>query len=344
MSQEGSVIGVITENRQRIKQTQNFKSFIKNLNDIIHLPLTYLGGHSFRRMRANNFKRYPRNKKLLYRLGVFPIIDHYYDPLFNPKQIKHSLRKDRFLPSINLNIKEQLELLSRFNYNKELINIPEEKTAPNKYYYNNYSFLSGDGEYLYNIVRTFKPKKIIEIGSGYSTLMACKAIEKNEKEAKNYQCKVICVEPFEHPWLEELDVEVNRSLVEDLPLSFFESLEANDILFIDSSHMIKPQGDVLFLFLHVLPILKPGVIVHIHDIFTPKDYLDDWILEKNRFWNEQYLLEAFLSFNDQYQIIGALNFLRHFYYNELCMACPVMKSQIERGIDREPGSFWMRRV
>jgi predicted O-methyltransferase YrrM len=344
IAREQSGVGKIATTTEGIKQKQNFKSFIKNLNDIILLPITYLGGRSLKRMRANNFKRYPRNKKLLYNLGVFPIIDHYYDPLFNPKQIKHSLRKDRFLPSINLNIEEQLDVLARFNYNNELISIPEEKSEPNAYYYNNYSFLSGDGEYLYNIVRTFKPRKIVEIGSGFSTLMACKAVEKNKEEKKDYQCQVICVEPYEHPWLEELDVEVNRSLVEDLPLAFFESLEANDILFIDSSHIIKPQGDVLFLFLHVLPVLKPGVIVHIHDIFTPKDYLDDWILVKNRFWNEQYLLEAFLSFNDQYKIIGALNFLRHFYYDELAMTCPVMKNQIERGVDREPGSFWMQRV
>ncbi|MFU8843559.1 MAG: hypothetical protein ACNA7V_07110, partial [Bacteroidales bacterium] len=103
-------------------------------------------------------------------------------------------------------------------------------------------------------------------------------------------------------------------------------------------------GDVLFLFMHVLPVLKPGVIIHIHDIFTPKDYLEDWVIGKNRFWNEQYLLEAFLSFNEKFKIIGALNFLRHFHYRELSEKCPILKMQIDRGLQREPGSFWIKKL
>ncbi len=322
----------------------SFKGFLKSINDIIYLPLTFAGGIALKRMRSNNFKRYPRNKRLLYKLGVFPIIDHYYEPLFIPSQVRHSLRKDRFLPSISLNIEEQLDILQGFDYATELLAIPMEKPDHTEYYYNNYSFLSGDSEYLYNVIRYYKPRRIVEIGSGFSTLMAAKATEKNKDEDSSYRCNIVCIEPFEHPWLEKLDVEVKRTLVEDLDLHFFESLEANDILFIDSSHIIKPQGDVLFLFLHVLPILKPGVLVHVHDIFTPRDYLDDWVLTKNRLWNEQYLLEAFMSFNEKFKIIGALNFLRHYYLEELSMACPVMKKQIHEGTDREPGSFWMQKV
>lgn len=130
-----------------------------------------------------------------------------------------------------------------------------------------------------------------------------------------------------------------REKVEDLEISFFNQLEANDILFIDSSHIIRPQGDILFEYLEILPNLKPGVLIHIHDIFTPKDYLDDWIFKEHLFWNEQYLVEAFLSFNTNFKIIGALNFLYHNYNNLLSEKFPILAMQK----NREPGSLWLIR-
>lgn len=192
------------------------------------------------------------------------------------------------------------------------------------------------------MVRHFKPKRIIEVGSGHSTLMTENAIHQNRKDDSNYNCEHICIEPFENDWLEQLDIKVVREMVETTDLSIYKSLNAGDILFIDSTHMIRPQGDVLFEYLEILPTLNPGVVVHIHDIFTPKDYLDEWI-DEPRFWNEQYLLEAFLSNNQDFKMIGAANFLMHNYYNEFAETCPVLKEQKQQGIEREPGSFWMVR-
>jgi hypothetical protein len=123
--------------------------------------------------------------------------------------------------------------------------------------------------------------------------MVINAIHENKIESTEYQCQHICIEPYEQPWLEKVDVELKRNKVEELDLSLFNILEENDILFIDSSHVIRPQGDVLFEILEILPILNSGVIIHIHDIFTPKDYLDEWIYQDKKLWNEQYLLEAF---------------------------------------------------
>ena len=117
-------------------------------------------------------------------------------------------------------------------------------------------------------------------------------------------------------------------------------MQSNDILFIDSSHVIRPQGDVLFQYLEILPILNSGVLVHIHDIFTPKDYLDEWVFDYHRLWNEQYLLEAFLTFNQHYRIIGALNYLRHHHFEALASKCPVFARQD----NREPGSFWLMKT
>jgi hypothetical protein len=201
-------------------------------------------------------------------------------------------------------------------------------------------FGAGDAEYLYNMIRYFKPKLIIEIGCGQSTLMANLAIQTNKRNDPSYSCQQICVEPFEVPWLEGIGVEVRRSKVEELARSFVESLEMNDILFIDSSHVIRPQGDVLCEYLNLLGKLKPGVLVHIHDIRTPRDYLESWVISDRLMWNEQYLLEAFLCFNSAFKVIGALNWLWHNHSDKLGDACPVLTSQP----NSEPGSFWIRRA
>ncbi|MEO7767366.1 MAG: class I SAM-dependent methyltransferase, partial [Ferruginibacter sp.] len=169
------------------------------------------------------------------------------------------------------------------------------------------------------------------------TLMARNAIAKNKNDDPGYHCQHICVEPYEQPWLEKVEVDLIREKVESLDKAIFQQLETNDILFIDSSHVIRPQGDVLFEYLELLPTLKPGVIVHVHDIFTPKDYPDDWVYNRHFLWNEQYLLEAFLTFNTEFKIIGALNYLTHNYKKELSEKCPVFASQE----GRDPGAFWM---
>lgn len=114
-------------------------------------------------------------------------------------------------------------------------------------------------------------------------------------------------------------------------------LDAGDILFIDSSHMIRPQGDVLFELLELLPTLRPGVMVHFHDIFTPKDYPEEWVMGIHRFWNEQYLLEAFLTNNSDWKIVLAANYLKHKHFTELQTACPNLTEE------HEPGSMYLER-
>lgn len=280
-------------------------------------------------------------EKLLMTAGVLPVVDHYYQPLVNPKRdLSKSLRDDRELPGINFNTTEQLDLLAKFNYSDELLKFPLGKGGQTTYYYNNDAYGSGDGEYLYNMIRHFKPRRIIEIGSGMSTLMAQNALVKNKADDSNYQYNHICVEPYEMPWLEKTGVEVVRKKVETIDKAFFQQLGVNDILFIDSSHIIRPQGDVLFEYLELLPILSPGVIIHIHDIFMPKDYPDEWIYKQHLLWNEQYLLEAFLTFNERFKILGMVNYLSHHYNKEFSEKCPVYAQQP----GREPGAFWMVKV
>jgi hypothetical protein len=273
-------------------------------------------------------------------MGVLPIIDHYYQPLINPrKYLTKSLREIRELPGVDFNEEEQLKVLSQFKYNDELVKFPINKVNESEFYYDNMAYGHGDAEYLYNIIRFYKPARIIEIGSGISTMMVKHAIDQNKIDDPAYTCRHICIEPYEMPWLDNFGVELLREKVEHINKSLFLELQANDILFIDSSHIIRPQGDVLFEYLEILPILNQGVLVHIHDIFSPEDYLDKWIFE-HKLWNEQYLLEAFLTFNKEYKVLAALNYLSIYHHSKLSEKCPVYEMQGLKNL----GAFWMVRV
>jgi hypothetical protein len=311
--------------------------------DALFAPLTMAAAYWFFHVRKYGIKKMTISHRIFDRIGVFPVRDHYYEPLFRTSELKKSLRNERVLPGIKLNVSGQLALLREFHYSDELGQFPLDgaNAGARRFYFHNGTFESGDAEYYYNIIRLLKPKKIVEVGCGNSTLMALEAVKKNQQEQKGYKCDYVCIEPYENAWLEDLGVRVVRKRVEDVEKELFTSLGHNSILFIDSSHIIRPQGDVLFEYLEILPILNSGVLVHIHDIFTPRDYLDEWVLREIRFWNEQYLLEAFLSFNDQYIIVGALNFLRHHHASELAEKCPVLGMELD---SREPGSFWLRRL
>jgi uncharacterized UPF0146 family protein len=309
------------------------KTLIFRTGDIILSPFVLISAIVLKKVR-NRLRKLPVVKKTLLSVGVFPIIDHYYDPLFNPKHLQRSSDIERSL-HIDWNIQEQLSMLNSFNYQREFDVIPDNFVNITEFYFNNGAFESGDAEYWYNIIRYKKPKKIIEIGSGQSTKMAQLAIKANQKTDSSYQCKHICIEPYEMPWLERIGVEVIRKKVEEIGVEFFQQLDENDILFIDSSHIIRPQGDVLFEYLELLPSLKKGVIVHIHDIFSPREYPRQWLVDRVLFWNEQYLLEAFLMSNNNWKIIGALNFLKHNYFEQLKEKCPKLTTE------REPASFYI---
>jgi hypothetical protein len=318
----------------------NFKQKAAFVLDRLMAPITYLSVFWLRFLRRFETEDLKISRRIFRHAGIFPIKRHFYEPFFDLKDIRYPLRKDRDLPGIDFNLTGQLAILKQFNYNRELIGFPLSKTDNAGYYYNNGYFESGDAEYLYNMIRLLKPSNIIEIGSGFSTLMAMNAINANCTEASGYACKHICIEPHPADWLSRGDLQLIPQRVEKVDKDLFARLGSNDILFIDSTHVIRPQGDILFEYLEILPLLKPGVMVHIHDIFTPKDYLDKWLIDEMRLWNEQYLLEAFLSFNKEFKVVAALNFLKHNYFDDISKVCPILKNTPSA----EPGSFWIKRV
>ncbi len=309
--------------------------------DLLLAPFLIPAALLMRLLRRVGAERMPICRNVLSAVGVFPVTHHYYEPLIDFRLLSRPLDQPRNLPGIDMNVAEQLELLRKFEFSEELRLFTEPKSNDLTYSFGNGYFYGGDAEFLYNLVRIKKPRSIVEIGSGNSTLLAIEAIRNNQQSQPNYACEHTCIEPYEIPWLEESGVIVRRELVESVEKSVFQRLEAGDLLFIDSSHVIRPQGDVLCEFLEILPILKKGVIVHIvhiHDIFTPRDYPKAWVVDKVRLWNEQYLMEALLSGNKQWKVIGAVNFLFHEHYPELQAACPFLSP------DREPGSFYIEKM
>ncbi len=306
------------------------------LRDLCLAVPTYVAAKILGRVRGYGVGRLPWCRAALLRAGVFPLANHYYDPRFDYRGTAAE-RNPRNLPGIDFDWKGQrrfLEALDRADELKE--GIPEGLHGL-RYDPANSTFGPGDAETWYQVVRHRKPSTILEIGSGNSNLAASAALRRNREEDAAYRCRHICVEPYEMPWLESAGVEILRQRVEAVDGSLFAALRPGDILFIDSSHMIRPDGDVLFEYLTLLPTLPKGVLVHVHDIFSPRDYPLAWLAEDVRFWNEQYLLEAFLTGNPEWKVRAALN---HWHWEDFSVL-----SRVSPGLRREspPGSFYIER-
>lgn len=278
----------------------------------------------------------PRFQRFADRAGFQIRSDHYYEPTYAEAHLPGQTAGERPLPGVDLNQAAQLDLLARFVHADGFVTNSGAKPALTGFGFGNDMFGPGDAEVYYNMVRTLEPRRIIEIGSGHSTLIALQAVAANRRVDRHYDCHITCIEPYEMPWLESTGVTVVRERVETVDLARFAELGTNDILFIDSSHVIRPYGDVLREFQEILPSLRPGVLVHVHDIFTPRDYPESWLRAERRLWNEQYLLESFLAFNARFEVICANNWLKHNHWEAFSRACPLTTQE------HEPGSFWMR--
>jgi hypothetical protein len=197
-----------------------------------------------------------------------------------------------------------------------------------------------DAEVLHCLVRRSKPKRVMEVGSGFSTCVTAAALLRNA--AEGHPARFVAIEPYPPdvvrggiPGLNELRVEP----VQSLPCGFADGLDKDDILFIDSSHVVRIDSDVRFLFLEVLPRLKPGVLVHVHDVFLPADYPRAWVVDEQRFWTEQYLLHALLLFSRAFEVVWAGSYMHMKHPDALARVFPAYDRQAAW-----PGSFWIRRV
>jgi uncharacterized UPF0146 family protein len=304
--------------------------------DLFSAPFVFVCLPVLKIIRKYGVDNFPINLRSFLSIGVFPVRDHYYEP-----QISYSkdfdAKKVRKL-KIDFNLPGQITSLQQLKYTEELGQFVKEGIpSGDSFYINNPAFGPGDSELYYLLVRNCKPKRIIEIGSGYSTLVCLEALQKNREEG--YETSLTCIEPYEMGWLEnKKDIKLVRESVEKVDIALFKTLEENDILFIDSSHIIRPENDVLFEYLELLPELNKGVIIHIHDIFSPRHYRFEWLQKEFRFWNEQYLLEAFLYYNDAYEIMYSLNYLKNDAFEVTRKILPHVNEAAE------PASFWMRKI
>ena len=311
------------------------KKYLIKIYDILLTIALFFVKWIFIKFRKRGPENLPLTSKFLKKNGFYPIINHYYDPKFQYSNNEKKNYLGRNLKSLELREENQLNFLKKFEFENELIDLNLNYGSKEfNFCFNNGSFEKGDAEIYYQMIRHFKPKKIIEVGSGHSTLIALEAIKKNKKE--NRETIIKCIEPYENKWLENLDFEMIRKPLENTQLNWNEELDKNDIFFLDSSHIIRPDGDVLKFYLEILPKLKSGVIIHIHDIFSPKNYLPNWTFDKVRLWNEQYLLEGILANSSKYEILLSLNHLKHNYFEILKIKCPYLEK------NSEPGSMYLK--
>jgi predicted O-methyltransferase YrrM len=233
---------------------------------------------------------------------------HFYSPLPSKAEIPESAYSVRFdhAPGLLLDPDFHRELLlGLVGYAAELKDVPA-SSEPTRFHWNNPAFAPGDAVLYYGILRLLRPRSVIEIGCGYSSLLCLQALERSGAGA------LTCIEPYENAMLTAVAqsprVKVLSSPVQSVSMDTFENLEAGDILFIDSSHVSKIGSDVNFEVFQVLPRLKPGVVVHVHDIFLPWDYPRRWVEDLAIFWNEQYVLAAFLALNPYFDLLVSNQF------------------------------------
>ena len=268
--------------------------------------------------------------------GIHLMPLHFYNPIPQKNKLKHKDFSPYKAVGIQLNASKQFSLLSSFQlYFDELADIPYEKPQlEHQYYYGNPAFCGIDANIYYAFIRKFQPAKIIEVGAGFSTMMAAQAMRINQTGT------LTAIEPHPFETLKKGFDGLHQCIeknVQDVDLSLFESLEKNDILFIDDSHVSKIGSDVNHLLLRILPILKSGVIVHVHDIFIPYEYPEEWIRNLNLFWNEQYVFQAFLTHNTQFEVLLANYFLSQTDFLKLKELLPNSPHHIGC-------SFWIKKI
>ncbi|OCC14272.1 hypothetical protein DBT_2344 [Dissulfuribacter thermophilus] len=273
-------------------------------------------------------------------LGLHVTHNHFYSSI--PDTRKLDLRNELFpWEPFNFDPEAQKALFTKLveKYWDEWQGILKNGTD-NGFCLGNGLFDAVDAMIAYTILREYRPKRVIEVGSGYSSRLIAYA------GRKNGGIELTCIDPYIEDELSRMDGVVSfvQRPVEQLETNLFLSLDAGDLLFIDSSHVVRMGSDVVYLYLQVLPKLKKGVLVHIHDIFLPLDYPSSWVKEEKRFWNEQYLVAAFLMNNDNFETILSNSLLGYCFPDLIRSKVPLPESlilELEKEFQRMfPGIKW----
>jgi hypothetical protein len=267
---------------------------------------------------------------------------HFYGPITDLDEVREFedlifKQEQKEIPGIFLNEEEQLQLAREFAAYYPEMPFPEHKQDSYRYYFINDQYSYTDAIILYSFLRHFKPGKVIEVGSGYSSAIM---LDTNNAFFKN-KIGFTFIDPNPER-LERLINNEDRSScriyaekVQKVPLEVFQELKDGDILFIDGSHVSKTGSDINHILFHIFPLIAAGVIIHIHDIFYPFEYPSEWVYE-GRNWNESYLLRAFLSHNSDYKILFWNSFMHRHHGGSF--------AQMSNCYKNYGGSIWLRKV
>ena len=269
---------------------------------------------------------------------------HFYSPVVSRKETIASADRiygQKPLLGVDLNTTGQLELLARLTPFFATIPFTDEKTSPYRYYYMNPSYGYGDALIYWAMLNLVRPQRIFEIGSGFSSALALDAID-------SIGLPTVCtfIDPF--PEVVEkataplhLPHKIFPQRIQDIDADALRLLEKDDILFIDSSHVLKTGSDVHFELTQLLPRLRPGVLIHFHDVFSGFEYPKTWVLEKNHSWNELYALHLFLMHNVNFRIEFFSDYLAKSHFSEIETQ---LKALAPRFLRNPGGGLWLRRI
>jgi hypothetical protein len=280
---------------------------------------------------------------------ILPV--HYESPVPSSSELNPTLwQQPSKMVGIDMKDSEQLRLLetlkARFKAEYDAFS-RSGSSGDNGFHLNNGWFEKVDAEILYSLVRHTRPSRIIEIGSGITTVLSAAAIRKNQEEDSSYACSFTCVEPSPVRLKMEALPSSFRAITnraQDTSLELFQELQAGDILFIDSSHVCRTGSDVNYELLEIVPRLNAGVLIHFHDIFLPWEYPESWVIGSRRFLNEQYLLQAFLAFNQKFEVVWASYHMLRTHPEALDTAFASFRVDITKPGTFLPGSFWIRKI
>jgi len=340
---------------EQLNQGMKLKEKIRNISP---KPLWFAMARVKKKIKDYHFQHVLRTARKV-GLDVYPIHD-FYSPLPSLESLKKNLRrwcKSSELVGIQYDIEAMKTLFKKLEeqYTQEFKNLKNY----NEYKTEKYGpgFPEVDAVFLYYMVRDIKPKNYIEIGSGLSTKYCLIAAEKNAETGK--PVNITCIDPYPYDNLYDIpQIEIVEKEVQSVDVSFFEKLDAGDILCIDSTHAVKIDGDVPFLYLEVIPRLKQGVFIQIHDVPFPYNVpfpQDLHIFTKNLpewpwFFTEAMMLQAFLSYNESYQIVASIPLLRHLNEEFLCRTISSYRTLSEYTIENlpkigfPPCSIWIKKV
>jgi hypothetical protein len=275
---------------------------------------------------------------------AFPL-GHFYSPVCNPKELRRHYRDPAAssLPSevagIDLGREAQIHLWEQWRPFLADARLLATDDPSRRYRVPSQRYDVGDAIIYACMLRHLKPSRLIEVGSGSSSAVA---LDINDRYL-DPRPRMTFIEPypeFLRPLLRAEDyrtVEIIESVVQDVPLERFDDLHANDILFIDSTHVVKTGSDVVFELFEILPRLRSGVVVHFHDTFYPFEYPREWVMEKNNSWNELYAIRAFLSGNREWGIVFFNNYFAKMERERVARDAPEI-------LDNPGGGLWLRRM